>query len=96
MFVLKSLYMKKLVIHIMSAFALTIGGLIAGFIVGMGAINWYPDQCFDGQCFTFFHWVGYEATGMFGSLVGALLGLLVYGIILVVGYSVKLEKNTEP
>jgi len=72
---------------ILTAIALAIPGGMAGFFLGLLAINFFPDQCVTTGISTIcenpvhlFGWDGYEATGMIGLTLGAVLapGLFLY------------------
>ena len=62
---------------ILTAAALVIPGAVAGFVLGILAINFFPDQCVTTGISTIcenpihlFGWDGYEATGVIGLAIG--------------------------
>lgn len=73
---------------ILAAVALIVPGAIVGFVLGMLAINFVPDQCvttgISTICenpITLFGRGGYEATGPIGSVIGAIGAPLVFFLI---------------
>lgn len=73
---------------ILTAVALVIPGAIAGFVLGILAINFFPDQCVTTGISTvcenpigFFGLDGYEATGVIGLLVGAVVAPATFLVI---------------
>jgi len=63
---------------ILGAMVSLFGGFFLGGLLGMLAINLFPNQCIDGQCFYFLTYQGWEATTSFGALLGASVGLVLF------------------
>jgi len=65
-----------------------VGGII-GFLYGLAAVNFIPDNCSQGihtvcqNPFEFLGFVGWEGTALLGLICGAGLTLIVYLIIII-------------
>lgn len=73
---------------IFAAVALVVPGAIAGFVLGMLAINFIPDQCvttgISTICespITLFGRGGYEATGPIGLVIGAIAAPVIFLLV---------------
>ncbi|MDP4008711.1 MAG: hypothetical protein Q8P68_05975 [Candidatus Peregrinibacteria bacterium] len=76
---------KKIIFLILKIQLFTLIGAIFGFILGLLAINFIPDQCvIEGisticqNPFEFLGLIGWEGTSALGFMIGAAIGLLAY------------------
>ena len=76
---------KKIIFLILTIPLFALVGAIAGFMFGMSAINFIPDQCvtegISTICqnpFEFLGLIGWEGTSALGFMTGAVIGLLAY------------------
>ncbi len=80
---------KKIIFLILTIPLVTLIGAVIGFMLGMYAINFIPDQCITEGItticqnpFKFMGLIGWEGTSAFGLISGAILSLVAFLLII--------------